>query len=99
MSAIFFLLRLPFFVIGLALYVGLATPLGAGFWLLWGSWLVFILPFQFVGKLFSAAFENDSRVLSNWRNQQEAWSAWAGAVGDYFSGYRSLFDWLIHGSK
>ena len=97
MSAIFFLLRLPFFLIGLALYVALVTTVGGAFWLLWGGWLVFILPFQFIGKLFGAAFQNNSQVLSDWRNQQASWSAWTGAVGDYFSGYASLFDWLVRG--
>jgi hypothetical protein len=97
MAPIFFLIRLPFFFIGLALYIGISTPLAIGFWLLWGVWLVFKLPFQLVGKFFSAAFSNRSSELENWGSEGSQWNDWFSAVGEYFSTYRSLGNWLAHG--
>lgn len=97
MSALFFLLRLPFFVIGLALYLTVVPLIGGAFLVLWAGWLLFIMPFQFVGKLFGAAFRNDSSVLSDWRDQESAWSDWAETIGSYFTGFANLFDWLVKG--
>lgn len=97
MAPIFFLIRLPFFLIGLTLYMTIATALMAGFWVLWGLWLFFKLPFQMIGKLFSAAFSNRSSVLEDWRDEGRQWNEWLSSVGDYFSGYRSLGNWLVHG--
>jgi hypothetical protein len=99
MTPIFFLLRLPFFLIGLALYASAGTAIMAVLWFLWAAWLLFKVPFQFVGKLFRAAFRNDSTILADWRHEAENWAECAGAVNDYFSGYQSLFRWLAHGSR
>jgi hypothetical protein len=77
MGFILFLIRLPFFIVGLALYMTVVTGLGGIVWVAWAAWLIFTLPLRFIGKLLSAAFSNDSRELSDWRAYSSAWDDWA----------------------
>jgi hypothetical protein len=105
MQALFFLIRLPFFVAGvlfcaaiaiLALDIGIAVGavvLFAGV----PAWVCVLLP----GAVIAAAFSNDAEVLSRflaWTRDDvvgEAAKWLRTTVTDYFKGYRELWKWLV----
>ena len=105
MDVLFFLIRLPFFVAGLLLYVAVAI-VAADVGLIIGSvilflgvpvWVCVLLP----GAFLSAAFSNDAKVLSRflmWTRddvigERAKWMR--RTIADYLRGYRELWEWLI----
>lgn len=103
MGLIFFLIRLPFFVIGLWIWIAIGfVALDIGFILVALSllgvvlWLVILLP----GAIACAAFSNDTNVIAKFL----AWSSELVVDAarfvreitlDYFWGYKGLWNWLL----
>lgn len=88
MGAIFFLIRLPFFLVAVTVYATLGTCVGVVLWLTALAFLVLVSPLL----LISAAFQNNSKMLT------EPFKEWIEAPAKYFHPYENMFHWLIHGS-
>jgi hypothetical protein len=102
MKPIFFLVRLPLFILAIWAITALTlllTPLAATLWILLlpPFWLIFKVP----AKFFSAAFRNRPDIFSSYIKKSTR--NWVKAIAEYFSGYgemyQGLFKWLLHGNR
>lgn len=102
MEPIFFLIRLPVFLLGLVLFtllVFVITPFAAVWWffIVPPLWLIFVVPFKFL----EAAFKNRLDVFTSYI--EKAVSDWGKKISDNIAGtwgtYEEMGNWLIHGSK
>ena len=103
MEAIFFVIRLPFFLIAAVVcivFIIVGFPLAIAFHGLWLAWIFFArllgLPFRLIG----AAWTNDKKVLTSGIEEklEEVSTSWAKLFSDPFSSLRDLANWLEHGS-
>jgi hypothetical protein len=101
MEAIFFLIRFPFFLLGLPfviLWHFIFALLCTIVWLI--SPIVFVVIFPF--KFLSAAFSNNAREFTDWvGNAVRDWTKRPLAVDAWFTlyHYEGLWNWLVNGSK
>jgi len=101
MEAIFFIIRFPFFLLGLPfliLWHFIFALLCTIVWLI--SPIVFVVIFPF--KFLSAAFSNNAREFTDWfGNAVRDWIKRPLAVDAWFTldHYDGLWNWLVNGSK
>jgi hypothetical protein len=89
MQPIFFLIRLPFYLVGAVLVLVVMVPIMVVVWLAWAAWVVFTAPFRLVG----AALSNDSKVLTQpFADVVEAVGSFPKEVSDAYSG---MTRWLL----
>ena len=106
MGAIFFLIRLPFFLIGflfcIPFYI-IGLPLIIAGHFLWTIWIAATrllgLPFRLIG----AAWKNDSKILTLGLKEKlaDVSRSWDSSFSNYFSfsALRGLCQWQVHGSR
>jgi|GEM_PF-3711227 len=99
MGTIFFLVRLPFFLIALFLYSDIVLALGLLAAMVWYGvllplWLLVGIP----GTIFSSAFSNRNKFPDYVKSLEMVfWKAPSEILGIIAGHYGSLFDWLEKG--
>jgi len=97
MKEILFLIRLPFFFLGLVLLSGVHLIIGVPLMLVSLLLLLIVFPFAYLVKLLEAAWKNDARVVSKFPS--EWFWEWQDVLKDGLKKYSDLVRWLIEGSK
>jgi hypothetical protein len=104
MEPLFFLIRLPFFLVGLVLCIGfdiIRFPLIVAFHIAWICWICATRMLGFPFRLIGAAWQNNSKVLTSGLNEKfdEVGRSWSSTFSNYFGNLTHLFEWQAHGSK
>jgi len=99
-DAAFVVIRFPIFAIGVVLYTAFIIILAP--WsvvlsvLIVPLWVVFILPFQFIGF----AFANDQRGLHEYIEKKKSeWLQIFAFLRDLPKAYGDMYNWLVGASK
>ena len=104
MEPMFFLIRLPFFLVGLVLCIAfdiIRFPLTVAFYIAWVCWICATRLLGFPFRLIGAAWQNDPKVLTSGLDEkfEEVGRSWSSVFSDYFGNLAQLFEWQAHGSK
>jgi len=104
MEPLFFLIRLPFFLVGLLFCITfdiIKFPLIVAFHIAWVCWICGTRLLGFPFRLIGAAWHNDSKVLTSGLNEkfEQLGRSWSSAFSNYFANIADLFEWQAHGSK
>jgi len=92
LRVIFFLIRLPLFLLGLLVYATWGTAVSLALWMFWLCLLAFwILPCEFLSHALAGTPELFRRLFT------ESFKEWCSAPKRYFRGYRHLYDFLVRG--
>lgn len=100
MELIFFIIRLPFFLVGFPLWIGLGVvlvPLNAGYFMLQVLSMVFGSPLWLIDAAFQNHLGRFKEHCNEWRRKVAT-----GPVEGlkwYFCGFEDLFRWLLVGPK
>ena len=104
MEPLFFLIRLPFFAVGLVLCIAwdiILFPLIIVAHAVWVLWIVATRMLGFPFRLIGASWQNDAKVLTSGLDEKfkEVSRSWTSAFSDYFGNVRHICQWQMHGSK
>lgn len=104
MEPLFFLIRLPFFAVGLVLCIAWDIVLFPLLILAHAGWVLWIVVARMIGfpfRLIGASWQNDAKILTSGLEDKfkEVSTSWANWFSDYFANVRHICHWQMHGSK